>query len=77
LGDLQQWRVKAKFIYLFSSHLLVVFLALTFAPEVVKTVDVEEFTVEEWNLICLCRLIPLAQVSINNNSKLCPTMMGS
>jgi hypothetical protein len=36
-----------------SSHLLVVSSAFTFAPKVAKTINVEELTIEEWNLICL------------------------
>jgi hypothetical protein len=48
--------------------LVAVSLALAFVPEVVKTVEVEELTIEEHNLIYLFRLIPQALVSISNNN---------
>jgi len=51
---------------------------LAFAFEVAKIVDVEKLIVDQWNLICLFRLIPQTPVSINNNSsQLRPTIVSS
>jgi len=45
------YTIKAFFLFSFFSYLLVVSLVFTFVPEVAKTIDVEELTVEKWNLI--------------------------
>jgi hypothetical protein len=48
--------------------LLVVSSVLTFVLEVPKIVDVEELTVEEWNLICFFILVPQAPILISNSN---------
>jgi hypothetical protein len=70
-------RSQKKICFPSSSRLHVVSLALAFTLEVAKTIDMEELTVEKWNLICLCILVPQALVSTSSRSKLRPTMVGN